>query len=115
MLFGSVKKQLAAFGTQVSFTRTVAVLSLAIWLVMAVAEVFPSFHAWLHGGSIPEDDHCAIVAIAHGNVHTVVLETPTIVPALGIEAAPRIEFSVFRPVTIIFSADRGPPVSSVLA
>jgi hypothetical protein len=118
MLFGSVKKQLAAFAPsspRAFFTRAVAVLSLAIWLILAVAEVCPSFHAWLHGGSIPDDDNCAIVAIAHGNVQTVISEPPSMVPILGVEVAPRIEFSVVRPVTIFHSADRGPPASSVLS
>jgi hypothetical protein len=90
------------------------VLSLAVWLFMAMATVCTPVHAWLHGGTIPDNDSdCAIVAIAHGKVETVVCAAPAVVPVIGIEIAPRIEFSVFRPTTTLFPDGRGPPVSSL--
>ena len=52
------------------------VLSLALWLFMAFAETHPSLHAWLHGGTIPDDDDCAIVALAHGKIETVTPDAP---------------------------------------
>jgi hypothetical protein len=88
------------------------VLSLAVWLFMAAAEVCTPLHAWLHGGTIPDNDNdCAIVAIAHGKVETVFHAAPAVVPVIGIEIAPRIEISVFRPTTAFFPDGRGPPVS----
>ena len=86
-------------------------LSLAIWLFMAAAEIYSPLHAWLHGGTIPEDDDdCAIVAIAHGKIETVTPDVPVIVPITWIEVTPQIEFSVFSTAIAIFPNVRGPPV-----
>ena len=87
------------------------VLSLAIWLFMAAAEVCTPLHAWLHGGTIPDNADCAIVAIAHGKVETVVCAAPAIVPVIGIEIIPQIENSVFYPSLAFLPDGRGPPVS----
>jgi hypothetical protein len=88
-----------------------ALLSLAVWLFMAAAEVCPPLHAWLHGGSIPKDDSdCAVLAIAHGKVETVVCAAPAVVPVVWIEIVPRLEFSVFRPASVFLPDGRGPPV-----
>ena len=48
-----------------------AVLSLALWLFRAAAEACTPLHAWLHGGTVPDRDDCAIVAITHGKVEPV--------------------------------------------
>ena len=75
--------------------RAVGVLSLAIWLCMAAAELCAPLHAWLHGGTIPkDDDDCAIVCIAHGKIDTETAAAPDAMPVPWIEAAPRIESSV---------------------
>ena len=87
-----------------------AVLSLAIWLFMAVAEAYTPLHAWLHGGTIPDDDDCAIVAIAHGKVETVACDIPVAVPITWIEVAPRVEFSVFSKTVENLLSGRAPPV-----
>lgn len=87
-----------------------AVLSLAIWLFLAVAEVYTPLHAWLHGGTIPDDDDCAIVAIAHGKVETVACDIPVTVPITWIEVAPRVEFSVFSQTVENLLSGRAPPV-----
>lgn len=47
-----------------------AVLSLAMWLFMIAAEAYTPLHAWLHGGSVPDDDDCAIAALTHGTPET---------------------------------------------
>ena len=87
-----------------------AVLSLAVWLFMAAAEIYSPLHAWLHGGTIPEDDDdCAIVAIAHGKIETVTCDIPVVVPITWIEVTPRIEFSIFIPVNTNLSFGRAPP------
>jgi hypothetical protein len=86
------------------------VLSLAIWLFMAAAELCMPLHAWLHGGTIPDHDgDCAIVAIAHGKVETVICAAPAVVPVIGIEIAPRFEFSTFCPISALLPDGRGPP------
>ena len=87
-----------------------AVLSLAIWLFMAVAEAYTPLHAWLHGGTIPDDDDCAIVAIAHGKVETVACDIPVVAPITWIEVAPRVEFSVFSKTVENLLSGRAPPV-----
>jgi hypothetical protein len=89
------------------------VLSLALWLFMAAAEVCTPLHAWLHGGIIPDnDDDCAIVAIAHGKIETALGTGPVAMPVTWIKVAPRIEILVFRPITSFLPDSRGPPVSS---
>lgn len=60
-------------------------LALALWLTLVVAEACPAVHAWLHGGTIPDDDDCAIVAIQHGKVdNSVVVVTPVVVVGIAI-------------------------------
>jgi hypothetical protein len=87
-----------------------AVLSLAVWLFMAAAEIYSPLHAWLHGGTIPEDDDdCAIVAIAHGKIETVACDIPVVAPITWIEVTPRVDFSVFIPVNTNLSFGRAPP------
>lgn len=88
-----------------------AVLSLAIWLFLAAAELCTPLHAWLHGGAIPDnDDDCAIVAIAHGKVEAVTCAAPVAVAVTWIEVVPRLEFSVFHPAMVLLPDGRGPPV-----
>ena len=77
---------------------------------MAVAEAYTPLHAWLHGGTIPDDDDCAIVALAHGKVETVACDIPVAVPIAWIEVAPRVEFSVFSKAVENLLSGRAPPV-----
>ena len=88
---------------------------MALWLFMAAAEVCTPLHSWLHGGTIPDNDNCAIVAIAHGKMETVVCAAPAVLPVIGIEIAPRIENSIFCPAAVFLPDGRGPPVSLLLA
>jgi hypothetical protein len=91
------------------FTAT-ALLSLAVWLFLATVVVCPPLHAWLHGGTIPDNDDCAIVAVAHGKVETVACAAPAAVPVIWTEIAPRFENLVLRPATAFLPDGRGPPV-----
>jgi len=59
----------------------VALFSLALWLFMGAAEVWTPLHVWLHGGAIPDDDDCALVAIQHGKMEAA-LAPVTVVPVL---------------------------------
>ncbi|MGA9777167.1 MAG: hypothetical protein WBS33_02740 [Verrucomicrobiia bacterium] len=86
------------------------VLSLAIWLFMAVAEICTPLHAWLHGGTIPDDDDCAVVAIAHGQFHSVSCDIPVVAPIAWIEATPsRMVLSIFSPAIENLPQGRAPP------
>ena len=87
-----------------------AILSLAVWLFMTVAEANTPLHAWLHGGSIPDDDDCALVAISHGKVETVAVAAPALVPVVWIEITPRIDFSIFHTATAFLPDGRAPPI-----
>jgi hypothetical protein len=92
------------------------VLSLAIWLFMAAAEVCTPLHAWLHGGTIPkDDDDCAIVCIAHGKIETAPVAVPLAAPVVWIEAAPRIEFSVVSMAITLLPNGRAPPSFSAVS
>ncbi len=95
--------------------QATGVVSLAVWLFMAAAEVWTPLHAWLHGGTIPkDDDDCAIVCIAHGKIETVACDVPAVAPVVWIEAAPRIGFSVLSPTIIFLPNGRGPPAFSAV-
>jgi len=97
--------------------RAAGVLSLALWLFMATATTCTPLHAWLHGGTIPKDDDCAVVAIAHGNIavtahgkiETPPCHVPTALPVTWIEIVPRADFSVFIPADKNLSPGRAPP------
>ncbi|HTX22324.1 MAG TPA: hypothetical protein VMD27_10785 [Candidatus Aquilonibacter sp.] len=101
--------------TRARLHRATGALALAVWLTMAFAEMCPSFHAWLHGGTIPDDDNCAVVAIAHGKVETTPIDVPAVLPVTWIEIAPRVEFSVFVPIYKNLSPGRDPPALPVVS
>lgn len=98
------------------FYVATGILSLAIWLFLAAAEIHRPLHAWLHGGSIPDnDDDCAIVAISHGNIDSVACDAPAVVPVTWIEIVPRIELSVFHIAMALLPDGRAPPVPSAVS
>jgi hypothetical protein len=102
--------------TRERFFVATAVLSLALWLFMAAAELCTPLHAWLHGGVIPEDDDdCAIVCIAHGKIETASASVPPAAPVVWIEAAPRIEFSVVSLAITLLPNGRAPPIFSAVS
>lgn len=91
-------------------------LSLGIWLFLAAAELSLPLHAWLHGGTIPDnDDDCAIVAIAHGKIETAQVAVPLAAPVIGIKVTPRIEFSVVHTAITLLPNGRAPPVFSAVS
>ena len=97
--------------TRRRFFVAAGVLSLAIWLFMAAAELCTPLHAWLHGGTIPDDDDdCAIACIAHGKIETAPVAVPVAAPVTWIEAAPRIESSILTTAIELLPDGRGPPV-----
>jgi hypothetical protein len=91
-------------------------LSLAVWLVMATAEVCTPLHAWLHDGKIPvHDDDCAIVTIAHGKIETAPAAAPVTAPVAWIEVPLRVEFFAFSPDIELLPNGRAPPVFSAVS
>jgi hypothetical protein len=92
------------------------ILSLAVWLFMAAAELYTPLHAWLHCGTIPkDDDDCAIVAIAHGKIETAPVAVPNIAPVVWIEVPLRIEFTVVSTTIPLLPNGRAPPVFSAVS
>lgn len=90
-----------------------AVLSLAVWLFMAAAEACTPLHAWLHGGTIPDNDDCAIVAVTHGKVEPVTCDVQTVATVSWIEIAPFPGVFVFRTATAFLPGGRAPPALPV--
>jgi hypothetical protein len=87
------------------------VLSLALWLFMVTAEICTPLHAWLHGGTIPDDDNCAAVVIAHGQFDSPTCVLPVVAPTAWIEVTPpRVEFSILRTSSEFLPLGRAPPV-----
>ena len=95
------------------FYAATAILSLAVWLFMAAAEVWTPLHEWLHGGSIPDNDECAIVALTHGKIETTLCDVPVVVQTAWFEVAPRIEISVFSTAIEYLPQGRAPPVPCI--
>lgn len=91
--------------------RATGVLALFTWLFMATAEICTPLHEWLHGGSIPDDDDCAVVAIATGHVHVGVCEMPPVEPVYVAEITSRPEIFVFVPSSKNLPNERAPPGS----
>jgi hypothetical protein len=95
---------------QQRFYAATAILSLVVWLFMATAESWTPLHAWLHGGSIPDnDDDCAIVALVHGKIDTTPCDVPIVIPATRVESTSRLEISVFGPAIENLPLGRAPP------
>ena len=89
------------------------VLSLALWLSMATAEICTPLHAWLHGGTIPDNDDCAVVAIAHGQFDSPTCDIPVVAPAAWIVVTPLpLECCVFSPAIENLPPGRAPPAVS---
>ena len=96
--------------------RAAGVLSLALWLFMAAAELYSPLHAWMHGGAIPNDDNdCAIVAIAHGKIDTAPCNAPFSMPVTGVEVAPLIELFISSTAITFLPNGRAPPVFSAVS
>ena len=87
-----------------------AVLSLVLWLFMLVAETWTPLHAWLHGGTIPDNDDCAVAAIAHGKVDSASFDIPVPASIVWVEVTTRTEITAFHPFISILPSDRAPPV-----
>jgi hypothetical protein len=89
------------------------VLSLALWLFMATAEICTPLHAWLHGGTIPDNDDCAVVAISHGQFDSPACDIPAVAPAawIVVTSSP-LECPVFSPTIENLPPGRAPPAVS---
>jgi hypothetical protein len=86
-------------------------VALFVWMFLWTAEIHPPLHAWLHGGSIPDDDDCPVVAIATGHVHIGVAEIQPPAPVNVIEITPRVEITVFVSTEKVLPPERAPPLS----
>ena len=91
--------------------RATGLLALFVWLFMATAEICTPLHEWLHGGTIPDDDDCPVVAVAQGHVDSALSEVPPVTPVLLTEIIQRVEVIVFVPLEKPLPNDRAPPVS----
>lgn len=85
-------------------------VALFVFMFMWTAEICPPLHAWLHGGSIPDDDDCPVVAMAGGHVHVTVAEVQAPTPVTLVEITPRVEVTVFVPSIKILPNERAPPL-----
>jgi hypothetical protein len=93
----------------------VGVVSLAMWLFLAVAEVCTPLHAWLHGGSIPDNDDCAVVAIIHGKVDLSPVPVPVVAPTTFVEAPPVIICFISSATCELLPLGRAPPAPSSIS
>jgi hypothetical protein len=91
--------------------RVAGAVALFTWLFMATAEICTPLHAWLHGGTIPDDDDCPVVAIAAGHVHVTIYHVEPVLPVAFIEITPQEIIPSFVPAEKVLPNDRAPPVS----
>jgi hypothetical protein len=89
--------------------RVAGAVALFVWMFLWTAEICPPLHAWLHGGSIPDDDDCPVVAVATGHVPVAVPEVQAPLPVNVIEITPREEVTVFVFSEKVLPNDRAPP------
>jgi hypothetical protein len=87
----------------------VAGFSLGLWLFLLVAETWSPLHAWLHGGSIPDNDSCAIVALAHGTVDCGAPGDFVTLPVAVNDFIPGLESLHFHSAIAFLPAGRAPP------
>ena len=93
--------------------RATGLVALFAWLFMSTAEFCTPLHEWLHGGAIPDDDDCPVMAIAQGHVDSTVIEILPVMPVLLEEITPRVEVITFVSSDKILPNDRAPPASCV--
>jgi len=74
--------------------RSAAVLSLLLWLALPVAEAWEPFHAWLHGGSIPDGDNSPVAALQQGKVATAAL---AVIPVVSLASVAVVRVASFDP------------------
>jgi hypothetical protein len=91
--------------------QATGLLALFTWLFMGTAEICTPLHEWLHGGAIPDDDDCPVVAVAQGHFDSAVSEVPPVVPVLLTEIIQRVEVTVFVLLKKPLPNDRAPPAS----
>jgi hypothetical protein len=70
-----------------------ALLALALWLFLLAAEAWTPLHAWMHGGTIPADDHCPIAQLQQGQVDYVAVAV-VVATFIGFAIVVRFVFSV---------------------
>ena len=97
------------FARRRRFYTATACLTLFLWLFLVAAEAYTPLHEWIHGGSIPDNDDCAVAIAAHGKVDSAPVAVPDVAPVIWIEITPRIETSAFSPVIAFLPDGRGPP------
>jgi hypothetical protein len=95
--------------TRGNISRVTGAVALFVWMFLWTAEICPPLHGWLHGGSIPDDDDCPVVAMATGHVHVEVAEIQAPAPSNAIEITPRVEVTVFVSSEKILPPGRAPP------
>ena len=86
-----------------------ALLALALWLFMLAAESWTPLHAWMHGGAIPEDDHCPIAQLQQGQVDYV-MAAAVVAVFVGFALVVVFTFSVPFVASFPLPDVRGPPV-----
>jgi hypothetical protein len=86
----------------------VALGVLGTWLLLTTAEVHEPLHRWLHGGTIPDDDDCAVVLLATGKVDVAVVTATAAPVAVAIIALVQTYVLPLVP-RLALPMGRGPP------
>jgi hypothetical protein len=88
---------------------TIMALGLLSWLLLLMAaEAHAPLHSWLHGGTIPQDDDCAVALLDTGKV-TLSKVATTVLPVLAIVAALNELFALPFVPRLPLPPTRGPP------
>ena len=87
---------------------------LAVWLVMCMAEACPKLHAWLHGGTIPDNDDCAIVMLAQGHAEVGIQAPPALFVLFFFLILPMVSFAPFPDSLLaLLPSGRAPPTRPI--
>jgi hypothetical protein len=90
----------------------VALLALALWFFLLGAEAWTPLHAWMHGGTIPVDDHCPIAQLQQGEVDHFAAAV-VLAAFIGFAIVIRFTFSVPFVASFPLPNVRGPPVGQL--
>jgi hypothetical protein len=93
---------------------TALLLAILVLLLDAMAAC-PVLHELIHHDADEPGHECAVTLFAHGQVDSVTMDVPVIVPAATTAIIPQRDFSVFAPAIQNLPAGRGPPVFSAIS
>ena len=87
----------------------IAALLVGMVLLLNAMAACPALHELIHKDADQPGHECAVTMFAHGQVNSATVDVSVTAPAVMIEAAPQIEFSLFSTAIENLPPGRAPP------